>query len=103
MSEQERKRYYAVRHSWTVVHEYVGERDAAEFALTENACSSNTIAALQQVCEICDPLCNVCQTHKAEIVAVGDELEEVCEGAIPLSADYWRERMREYDENGGAR
>jgi len=95
----EPKRYHVVKHTWTVVHEYPVKYDeSAEFALTENHCSINTVEALHGVNEICESLCNVCYGHKAEYVGVFDTMEEAVRNqAIPLSADYWREQMRKYD------
>jgi hypothetical protein len=99
------KRYHVVKHTWTVVHEYPREYDeSAEFALAENHCSGNVIEALHGVNETCESLCNVCYGHKAEYVAAFDTMDEAVRNghplrsqAIPLSAAYWKERMRKYD------
>jgi len=101
--EPERKRYHVVKHTFTVVHEYTGTDEQAEFALTENSCSINVIEALHEVCEICESLCNVCCAHTAELVGSFDSLGDAAalnderQRPIPLSADYWREQMRDYD------
>jgi hypothetical protein len=101
----EPKRYHVVKHTWTVVHEYPREYDeSAEFALTENRCSGNVIDALHEVNEICESLCNVCYGHKAEYIGAFNTMGDAVRNghpehsqAIPLSADYWRERMHKYD------
>ena len=99
----EPKRYYVVKHTFTVVHDYPVKYDeSAEYALTEG----NVVEALHECNEFHSKhsQCSLCTYHEAKVVGRYDTLDEALlnqpghSGAFPLDLEYWKEQQREHEE-----
>jgi hypothetical protein len=86
------KRYYVVKHTWTVVHELdvdsAEEDDMALWHLTENHCAQNTARDLARVADDASArnTCVLCAVHQGESLGAYASQEAVAArfGELPV-------------------
>lgn len=85
------KRYYVVKHTWSVIHEAKtadapGDEDHLGWHFAENSCSMNTARSLAEVAErdSDNSVCNMCAGHHGEFLGRYETAEDA-EAAHPES------------------